>query len=42
MEFKVQKQEQHMLVYWEHNACGVQENNFDTKKDNNDCETQKP
>jgi len=42
MESKVQKQEQHMLVYWEHNACGVQANNSDTKEDNNDCETQKP
>jgi hypothetical protein len=42
MELKVQKKEQHMLVYWEQNVGGVQVANFKTKEDNEECEIQKP
>ncbi len=42
MESKVQKKEQQMLVYWEQNACGVQEANYRTKEDDEGCATQKP
>jgi hypothetical protein len=38
MESKVQKKEQQMLIYWEKSAGGVQEANFDTKEDNDECE----
>jgi hypothetical protein len=31
MEFEVQKKEQHMLIYWEQSADGVQKANFDTR-----------
>jgi hypothetical protein len=41
MEFELQKKEQHMLIYWEHSASGVQEVNSYTK-DNEGCEIQKP
>jgi len=42
MEFEVQKKEQHMPIYWEQSASGVQEANFDTKEDDEGCEIQKP
>ncbi len=41
MESEVQKKEQHMLVYWEQSASGVQEVNFDTKEEDERCEIQK-
>ncbi len=41
MEFEMQKKEQHMLIYWEYNASGLQEANFDPKDDEG-CEIQKP
>jgi hypothetical protein len=31
-----------MLTYWEYNANGVQEVNFDTDEDDEECETHKP
>jgi hypothetical protein len=31
-----------MLVYWEENAGGVQEANFDIEDDDEGCEIQKP
>jgi hypothetical protein len=31
-----------MLVYWEKSVHGVQEANFDTEEDNDQCEIQKP
>jgi hypothetical protein len=37
MEFEIQKNEQHMLIYWEKSANGVLEANFDTKEDNEGC-----
>jgi hypothetical protein len=40
MEFKVHKKEQLMAVYWEKNASGVQEANFDIKEDNDRCKIQ--
>jgi hypothetical protein len=42
MESKVLKKEQHIPIYWEQNVGGVQEVNFDTKKDDEECEIQKP
>jgi hypothetical protein len=42
MEFEVQRKEQQMPIYWEKNASGIQEVNFDMKEDNEDCEIQKP
>ncbi len=31
-----------MPIYWEHSANGVQAKDFDTDKENADCEIQKP
>jgi hypothetical protein len=31
-----------MLIYWEQNAGGLQEEDFDTKEDNERCQLQKP
>ncbi len=31
-----------MPIYWEKSACGVQEANFDTEKDDEGCQIQKP
>jgi hypothetical protein len=42
MESKVQRQEQHMLVYWEQSVAGVQLENFDTEEEDEHCEIQKP
>jgi len=42
MESEVQKKEQHMLICWEKNVGGVQEANFDTEKDDDIFEIQKP
>ncbi len=39
MEFEVQKQEQQMLVYWELSVGGFQVEDFNTKVDNENCET---
>ncbi len=39
MEFEIQKQEQQMLVYWEQNGGGLQEDDFDTKVEYEDCNT---
>ncbi len=38
MESKVQKKEQRMPKYWEKSVGRVQEANFDTKEDNDECE----
>ncbi len=42
MESEVQKQKQQMLVYWEHNAGGVQVKNSNTKEEYENYEIQKP
>ncbi len=42
MESKVQRQEQHMLVYWEHSAIGVHVENFDMEEEGEHCEIHKP
>ncbi len=42
MKSKVQKQEQQMLVYWEHNVGGVQAENCDIEEDDENCEIHKP
>jgi hypothetical protein len=39
MEYEDQKQEQHMPIYWEQNAGGLQEEDFDTKVEDEDCVT---
>ncbi len=31
-----------MSVYWEQNACGFQEDDFEMKVEDEDCVTQKP
>ncbi len=38
MEYEVQKQEQHMLVYWEQSASGLQVEDFDIEVENENCE----
>ncbi len=42
MEFKIQKQEQQMLVYWEQNAGALQAKDYDTKVEDEDRVIQKP
>ncbi len=42
MEFEFPKKKQHMLIYWEKNAGGVQEANSNTKEDDEGCEIKKP
>ncbi len=39
MEFEIQKQKQQMLVYWEQSGGGLQEDDFDTKVEDEDCNT---
>jgi len=38
IKFKVQEKEQQMPVYWEQNAGGIQEANFDIEEENERCE----
>ncbi len=42
MEFEVQKQKQHMLMYQEQNIGGFQAENFDTEVEDEDYDIQKP
>jgi len=42
MEFEVFKKEQHMLIYWEKNASGIQDANSNTKEEDEGCQLQKP
>ncbi len=42
MEFEVQKREQHMPIYWKQNVGGVQAENSNIEKENEDYEIQKP
>ncbi len=42
MEFEVQKQEQQMPLYWEHNIGGLQVKYFDIKVEDEDYDIQKP
>jgi hypothetical protein len=39
MESKVKKQEQRMPIYWEQNAGGLQEEDFDTEVEDEDYVT---
>jgi hypothetical protein len=42
MDFKVKKQKQQMLVYWEQNTSGLQAKDSYTKVEDKDCDIQKP
>jgi hypothetical protein len=41
MKYEVKKQEQHMLIYWEQNASGVQANNSNTDEEDEDYKNTK-
>jgi hypothetical protein len=41
-EFEVQKQKQQMPMYWEHNTCGLQAEDFDMEVEDENYEIQKP
>jgi hypothetical protein len=42
MESKVHRQEQHMQVYWEHSASGLQAKDSNTNEENEKYVIQKP
>ncbi len=41
VDFEIQKQEQHMLMYWEQSVGGLQVEDFDTKVEDENYVTQK-